>query len=63
MSTVQEENKQLKDRQRALFLKLDDVKTSEQERIAISGEIAAIDIRLASLNTQIGMFSQPFPVV
>lgn len=63
MSTVQEESEQLKDRQRALILKLDDVKTSEQERIATLGAIAAIDNRLASLNTQLGMFSPPFPVV
>jgi hypothetical protein len=58
-----QETIELKDRQRALFLKLDEPTITEARENAIRGEIAAIDIRLASLNTQLGMFSPPFPVV
>ena len=63
MSTIQEESEQLKDRQRALILDLDVPIITEAREIAIMGQIAAIDNRLASLNTQLGMFSPPFPVV
>ena len=62
MSQLQNDINDLEEERKLLVLKRDDAATSEQERIAIRGEIAGIDNRLANLERR-GKFSPPVSIV